>query len=220
MNMFATLSVLVLLACVQTVLGIAPCVEICKDNGLSGVRLIGCIKQLCHRTPRYNTYKSGDDKGKFTNIVAKWPGSTHDSFIFRNSDVGIHLDQNHRGFDVDGLLLGDSGYACKPYLMTPYLRPSTRQQERYNSAQSRTRSVIERTFGRWKRRFHLLHSEIRLTPDRVCKVIVACAILFNFAILQKEPMVDDREIEDVDVGQDLGHQNGMNIRNLIATTYF
>ncbi|XP_071124039.1 putative nuclease HARBI1 [Mytilus edulis] len=49
--------------------------------------------------------------GKFTNIVVKWPGSTHDSFIFRNSDVGIHLDQNHRGFDVGGLLLGDSGYA-------------------------------------------------------------------------------------------------------------
>ncbi|CAC5422286.1 HARBI1 [Mytilus coruscus] len=106
-----------------------------------------------------------DHEGKFANIVAKLPGSTHDSFIFRNSDVGIHLDQNHRGFDVDGLLLGDSGYACKPYLMTHYLRPST-----------------------------------RLTPDRVCKVIVACAILYNFAILQRELMVDDREIEDVDIG--------------------
>ncbi|CAC5415318.1 HARBI1 [Mytilus coruscus] len=66
-----------------------------------------------------------DHEGKFTNIVAKWPGSTHDSFIFRNSDVGIHMDQTHRGFNVDGLLLGDNGYACTPYLMTPYLRPST-----------------------------------------------------------------------------------------------
>ncbi|CAG2257465.1 HARBI1 [Mytilus edulis] len=161
-----------------------------------------------------------DHEGKFTNIVAKWPGSTHDSFIFRNSDVGIHLDQNHRGFDVDGLLLGDSGYACKPYLMTPYLRPSTRHQERFNSAQTRTRSVIERTFGRWKRRFHLLHSEIRLTPDRVCKIVIACAILHNFAILQREPMIDDREVEEIDIGQDLGRQDGTNVRNLIATTYF
>ena len=96
-----------------------------------------------------------------------------------------------------------------------------RQQERFNSAHSRTRSVIERTFGRWKRRFHLLHSEIRMTPDRVCKLIVACAILHNFAIFQREPMEDDvLEAEDVDTGHDLGRQDGMNVRNLISTTYF
>ncbi|VDI51079.1 Hypothetical predicted protein [Mytilus galloprovincialis] len=100
---------------------------------------------------------------------------------------------------IDGPLLGDSGYACKPYLLTPNLRPSTRHQERFNSAQTRTRSVIERTFGRWKRRFHLLHSEIRLTPDRVCKIVIACAILHNFAILQREPMIYDREVEEIDI---------------------
>uniref|UniRef100_A0A8W8LR66 Uncharacterized protein n=1 Tax=Magallana gigas TaxID=29159 RepID=A0A8W8LR66_MAGGI len=37
--------------------------------------------------------------GRFTNIVAKWPGSNHDSFIFRGSNVGTNLE-----VDVDGVL--------------------------------------------------------------------------------------------------------------------
>lgn len=56
--------------------------------------------------------------GLFTNVVAKWPGSTHDSFVFTNSLIHERLESNH-AFE-DGYLLGDSGYPCKPFLMTPY----------------------------------------------------------------------------------------------------
>ncbi|XP_028413867.1 putative nuclease HARBI1, partial [Dendronephthya gigantea] len=49
-----------------------------------------------------------DHKGKFTNIVAKWPGSTHDSHIFRTSSIGRNLEGTN--FE-NGVLLGDSGYA-------------------------------------------------------------------------------------------------------------
>ena len=55
---------------------------------------------------------------------------------------------------------------------------------------TKTRVIIEQTFGRWKRRFHVLHSEIRMAPERVCNIIGACAVLHNIAILQKEPMED------------------------------
>ena len=63
--------------------------------------------------------------GRFLNIVAKWPGSNHDSFIHRESTIGAYPEAHHRGFDVDGLLLGDSGYPCSRYLLTPFLRPNT-----------------------------------------------------------------------------------------------
>ena len=43
-----------------------------------------------------------------TNIVAHWPGSTHDSCIFENSNIADKL----RDGALDGILLGDSGYAC------------------------------------------------------------------------------------------------------------
>jgi len=81
--------------------------------------------------------------------------------IFNTSELCSYLERTHRGL-VDGLLLGDSGYACRPFLMTPYINPVERHQRRYNSSHASTRSAIERTFGVWKRRFHVLHSEVYL----------------------------------------------------------
>ena len=107
--------------------------------------------------------------GRFTDLVARWPGATHDAHIFRNSSLKTRLERHH-GLQ-DGILLGDSGYACKPYLLTPYLRPSTREQENYNGAHKRTRTQIERAFGWLKRRFSVLHGEIRMHPERVCTII-------------------------------------------------
>lgn len=48
----------------------------------------------------------------------------------------------------------------------------------------------EQTFGRWKRRFHVLHSEICMATEKVCIIIGACAVLHNIAILLSEPMED------------------------------
>ena len=59
-----------------------------------------------------------------------------------------------------GVLLGDSGYPCRPFIMTPYLHPANDNQRSYRRHHSISRCVIECTFGRWKRRFHVLHSEV------------------------------------------------------------
>ena len=70
-----------------------------------------------------------DADNVFVDIVAKWPGSTHDSFIFRTSNLHTYLEENHLRID-DGLTLGDSGYALCRYLMTPYADPVTRPEKR------------------------------------------------------------------------------------------
>ena len=123
--------------------------------------------------------------GMFTNIVARWPGSTHDSHVFHTSSLCTYLETNNHSLD-DGILLGDSGYTCTPYLMTPYPSPSTAAQENYNTAHTKTRVIVEQSFGQWKPRFHVLHSEIRMTPQRACSVIGACAVLHNIAVLLNE----------------------------------
>ncbi len=47
-----------------------------------------------------------DPNGKFLNVVAKCPGSSHDSFILRSSAVFETFEMG----DTDGIILGDSAY--------------------------------------------------------------------------------------------------------------
>ena len=70
---------------------------------------------------------------KFRNTVARWPGSVHDSRIFRNSRLCVKFE-NH---DYNGVLLGDSRYALKAYLLTPILNPQTPPERRYNFSQNK-----------------------------------------------------------------------------------
>ena len=155
----------------------------------------------------------------FTNVVARWPGSTHDSHVFRISNICSYLQNNHRSLD-DGVLLGDSGYACSPFFMTPCATTRTPSQEAYNSAHTKTRVVIEQTFGRWKRRFHVLHAEIRMAPEKVCMIMGACAVLHNIALLLHEPMEDEEVEELADVDPYHGPQQGLSIRDHICQTFF
>ena len=76
-----------------------------------------------------------DSDAFITNIVACWPGSTHDSRIFENSKIGDKL----RDGAIDGILVGDSGYGCRAYLVTPILKPKNAGEVRYNTAHRRTR---------------------------------------------------------------------------------
>ena len=83
------------------------------------------------------------------------------------------------------MLLGDKGYACESLLLTPLADPQTPPQQAYNHAHSKTRARIEMTFGLLKSRFQCLHY-LRVSPDRACDVIAACAVLHNIAGLRKE----------------------------------
>lgn len=62
--------------------------------------------------------------------VARWPGSTHDSRILNNSGVRQLFDNGmvQAGYH----LLGDSGYPCRRWLLTPYLNPQPGSQSAYN----------------------------------------------------------------------------------------
>lgn len=65
---------------------------------------------------------------RITNVVSRWPGSCHDSRILLNS--GLHTA--YEGGQLPGVLLGDSGYPQRTWLMTPYRNPNTPARRNYN----------------------------------------------------------------------------------------
>jgi hypothetical protein len=44
--------------------------------------------------------------------------------------------------------------------------------------------------------FCFISFQIRLKPQNVCRVIVACAILHNIAVLLREPLIDSDDDQD------------------------
>ena len=71
-----------------------------------------------------------------TNFVCIWHGSVHDSTIFNASYLQACMEGEGGG---NGWLLGDCGYAIKPY--------------RYQKAHTKMKNTTERAFGLWKTRF-------------------------------------------------------------------
>ena len=151
---------------------------------------------------------------RILHFVNRHPGSAHDSRIFRNSSLYALLESQPPA----GHLLGDAGYACAPYLLTPFrvrgnnVSSLTPAQQRYQKSHARTRNVIERFFGAWKSKFQCLKG-MRLSLQNSVYVVNACAFLWNFLIDEKEPLLPEEEagrdeyVEESNAG-DSSHSTG------------
>lgn len=162
------------------------------------------------------------------NIVTRWQGSAHDATIFANSRLRARIEDNE--FGDDSLILGDSGYPIKKYLLTPLGDPRTPAEHLYNESQIRTRNPVERCFGSWKRRFPGLALGIRLKFDKVDPTIVASAIIHNIATQMNDavPKVNEEEeaaialtnnVDHHDVGGNHIHLNNI-ARHTLINDYF
>ncbi|KAF9406914.1 hypothetical protein HW555_012892 [Spodoptera exigua] len=124
----------------------------------------------------------------------------------------------------------DSGYAQTNFMMTPLSENNvnTRGETLYQESQIKTRNVVERAFGIWKRRFPILSRGISIHLHRVPGIIVATAVLHNLAILRKEniPPEDQdfpviMEVRDDDVASERYGRGRANLqRRLLIEGYF
>lgn len=101
----------------------------------------------------------------------------------------------------------------------------------YNESQIRTRNVVERSYGVWKRRFPILSLGIRLDIERVEAIVVATAVLHNIATDHNDQLpvseiegfeemladmaLDETNLEDADDGDTRTH-----IRDVLVNRYF
>lgn len=162
-----------------------------------------------------------DAKLYIRDIDARWHGSTHDSTVYHSSFLRARLDNN----EIDGHLLGDSAYPCGRYIMTPFLNPTTNAEKLYNEAQIKTRNIVERTFGVWKRRFPCLSQKLRLKLSHTLAVIVSTAVLHNIALHQNDTVIDDDSAapEERSITQSIEHPvsaEGNHFRRLLVEQYF
>lgn len=113
-------------------------------------------------------------------IDATKPGSSHDSFVWNLSSVRDFYQSNYENGDRGSWLLGDSGYALEPFVLTPYRSPSAGSAEhKFNKAHSSGRNIIERTIGVLKSRFRCLSGRLWYKPQKVVKIINVCCALHN-----------------------------------------
>ena len=131
------------------------------------------------------------------NVVAKWPGSVHDSRVLRQSQLFADMESGDK--PVDGFILGDSGYMLRNWLLTPIPNPSTKKERTYNFYHSSTRSTVERCIGVAKRRWHCLR-RLRVNPQKACKIIIVCLMLHNRArTLRLEELPGWADATDIEV---------------------
>lgn len=157
----------------------------------------------------FNVQSVADADLKFRDIVTRWPGSTHDAHIFRNSVLYASLETGQFG---NSIIVGDSGYPIKPYLLTPLRNVRNEAEALFNESLIRTRNVVERKYGIWKRRFPALAMGIRLKNlDTVQAIIVATAILHNIAVNENErlPPVNEEEEAAINFVNDVNAPNAI-----------
>uniref|UniRef100_A0A1I8NJZ2 Putative nuclease HARBI1 n=1 Tax=Musca domestica TaxID=7370 RepID=A0A1I8NJZ2_MUSDO len=167
----------------------------------------------------FNVQAVCNAKLMFHDLVARWPGSAHDSNIFQNSRLKFRFEEGHF---QNYVLLGDSGYKQCKYMMTPLLNPCTGPEALYNESQIRTRNTIERCFGVWKRRFPVLSMGLRLATPTKMSVIVACAVLHNIAIIEKDlpDLVPEDDLYDYSGETQVSSQANSIARTILIENYF
>ena len=103
------------------------------------------------------------------------------------------LNKRVNGTLVPPLIIGDSAYGLKNWLMRSYcdrgnLTPS---EVAFNNALSKTRVLVENAFGRLKGHFRCLGKRLDLTVTNSCITIGVCCVLHNFCETMKEEFHDD-----------------------------
>jgi len=175
-----------------------------------------------------NVQVTCDREMRLTSVVAKFPGSTHDSFIWRNCNLKEQFASN----PPNGWLLGDSGYGLEPWLITPLLDPTTQKEKNFNRSLKKTRFIVENAIGLWKSVFRCIDKTggyLLYSPRKVCNIVLATAVLHNIRRNLKLPEdetftaaeEDDSENDiDPNLEENAITLEGHRVRNKIIQTHF
>uniref|UniRef100_A0A803JCF4 Putative nuclease HARBI1 n=3 Tax=Xenopus tropicalis TaxID=8364 RepID=A0A803JCF4_XENTR len=161
---------------------------------------------------------------RILNLVAGYPGSTHDSYILKHSSLHSILTSGNL---PEGWILGDDAYPLTEYLLTPVKDAKTKAEKQYNAAHKLAHSIIESTFGSIKSRFRCLDRSggvLQYSPEKGAQIILACCILHNLAVSRNlhVDILDDLEAPPPvpPVSEEENTQAGKRTRTQVINRYF
>ncbi|XP_043217108.1 putative nuclease HARBI1 [Amphibalanus amphitrite] len=114
-----------------------------------------------HQRTSLNVMAVAGADGRFLCVSAHAGGRQHDSRVLATSGLVEKLETDSLVPVGGGVLLGDSAYPSRRYLLTPINHPGTAAEERYNKAHCRTRVCVEQAFGQLKMRWWCLKHGLR-----------------------------------------------------------
>lgn len=173
-----------------------------------------------------NTQFVSDARMRFLNVNARYPGSTHDSLIWRSSLVNSLLKNlaDRMGDNWTYFMLADHGYPLQPWLLKPFDSPDTWAKIIYNIHHRKLRSLVERAIGLLKARFRCLLGKLHYDPLMSGYIIYACTVLHNFLIGNDYPIdninpVFDDEVPNFEENVEISYdelEKGSQTRNNVA----
>ncbi|KAJ8926138.1 hypothetical protein NQ314_021520 [Rhamnusium bicolor] len=161
-----------------------------------------------------------DHQLKIRDVFIGYPGSVHDSRVFRSSPLCQSLPGNAMTFIYWGT-------ALLPNLLTPFKDRGqlTRAQSNYNVKLSKNRYLIEHCIGLLKQKFRqLFHVKLRNITS-IAHLIRACCVLHNMALMddfhyeenenQIERVFPVLNMDENDPDEEPEDRNGIHIRNRV-----
>eukprot|EP00983_Pelagomonas_calceolata_P063162 1147602-Pelagomonas_calceolata.AAC.2 len=147
---------------------------------------------------------------RFIDVYAGRAGRNHDAAVWSHSpmcqalldptsdlaqlfdSVAIFIDDARVPLQV----LTDSAYPARQFLLPAYKKGAARADQargKFNDKHTTTRNVIERAFGVLKSKWRCLYWGLDLSIETVCFVIIACFVLHNPCLLQRDPLPSEDE---------------------------
>ncbi|PKA48954.1 hypothetical protein AXF42_Ash021525 [Apostasia shenzhenica] len=138
-------------------------------------------------------------------VTAGWGCSASDMAVLRWS-----LEKSNFSIPYGKYYLVDSGYANTDKFIAPYRgfryhlsnyrhaiqRQYSSKEELYNHKHAQCRNIVERTFSVLKRKFRILKEMKQFNFNTQVKVVVVCAVLYNFILLNEDDQGDDDSMTD------------------------
>ena len=133
-----------------------------------------------------------DGDYKFLYVDVGCNGRVADGGVFRNSTLFAALEGNklnvpqpipieENGQAIPYTIVADDAFPLKSYIMKPYSQVGLTKLKRvFNYRLSRARRVVENAFGILANRFRVFTSPMRLSPEKVETVVLACCTLHNY----------------------------------------